>query len=318
MKNRTNVVVISLLTCWWAATMFMVYRDTHKLTQSAPENCTVDLVVFSFDRPMQLYAFLESATHYLHDLGTISVIYRATNDRYKNAYQTVQTSFDHVAFIEQGANPRQDFKPLLMTTLERTPSKYIAFAVDDIIVKKEADLAACIKWLEQTGAFGFYLRLGTHLDYCYTRALAQPLPQLTQIADNVYTWTFKDAVFDWAQATTVDMAILRKKDIVDTWQAMAFTNPNTLEASWDRASYRLKERTGLCFADSVIINIPLNLVQDTYSSRHMHQWDKEELLAKFEQGLKIDLAPLHHFKNNSAHYEFPLNLVERTAKTATA
>ena len=42
-----------------------------------------DLVVFSKDRPLQLYAFLESVETYITDLETISVIYRVTSSAYE-------------------------------------------------------------------------------------------------------------------------------------------------------------------------------------------------------------------------------------------
>ena len=41
-----------------------------------------DLVIFSYNRPLQLYALLESITNYVTGLDKIMVIYRSSDARY--------------------------------------------------------------------------------------------------------------------------------------------------------------------------------------------------------------------------------------------
>jgi hypothetical protein len=73
-----------------------------------------DLVVFSYDRPMQLYAFLESTYMYLDNLGEIRVIYRASDERYEASYCIVKEDFPNVFYMKQGNSPQDDFKPLTL------------------------------------------------------------------------------------------------------------------------------------------------------------------------------------------------------------
>ena len=56
---------------------------------------SVDLVVFSYDRPLQLFAFLESTNQFVSGLGEISIIYRYSDENYEKAYQKV---FDYFEF----------------------------------------------------------------------------------------------------------------------------------------------------------------------------------------------------------------------------
>lgn len=311
MKCSVHSFGIGIFIVGWFFCMVSVYQTTHTKERHALKSDVVDIVVFSFDRPMQLYAFLESTYRYLDGLGEVTVIYRSSDNHYKEAYDQVQTTFPEVTFVAQGSAPKQDFKPLLMNVLDHVQSAYIAFAVDDIIVKKEANLSECIRLLEKTEAHGFYLRLGMHINYCYAWACPLQCPPLTFITDNVAMWKIKEGKRYWGYPSTVDMTIYRTDYIIRTFGSLVFTNPNTLESSWDRISGPLKKQNGLCFDESIVVNIPLNIVQDTCKNRYMHEWDKESLLKKFQEGFKIDIQPLYGIKNNSAHYEFPLSFIPR-------
>ncbi|EKD49039.1 MAG: hypothetical protein ACD_64C00023G0003, partial [uncultured bacterium] len=54
-----------------------------------PEQHSVDLVVFSCDRPLQLYALLESVQQYARGLAEQHVIYRATDLKFEKGYAIV-------------------------------------------------------------------------------------------------------------------------------------------------------------------------------------------------------------------------------------
>ena len=49
-----------------------------------------DLVIFSYDRPLQLYAFLESVQRYVTGLSKISVICRMSDGQYRQGYEIIQ------------------------------------------------------------------------------------------------------------------------------------------------------------------------------------------------------------------------------------
>ncbi len=94
---------------------------------------TADFIIFSYDRPMQLYALLESTTNFITGLNDIFVIYRTSDDNYEMGYQIIKEDFPHVHYIKQSDNPQADFKPLTLQAFQAGSADYIVFAVDDII-----------------------------------------------------------------------------------------------------------------------------------------------------------------------------------------
>lgn len=257
----------------------------------------VDIFVFSYDRPMQLYAFLESLYYHASHIHETSVMYRCSNQAYRNAYAKVFDAFPQARAIEQKAPPH-DFKPILMYEVFRpASSEYIAFAVDDMIVTGSIDFRECIEALEATNAYGFYLRLGQNIDDCFSSGHFEAPPSLTKVGDQIFSWQFKTGVGDWAYPNTVDMTIYRKADIEPHFQQASFWNPNLLE---DRFGVVNLELTGLCHETSRVVNIPLNIVSDTTATQHLGISAKN-LLDLFNVGWKIDIAPFAHYRNRSAH-----------------
>lgn len=271
---------------------------------------TVDLIIFSYDRPMQLYALLESIDLNLTGIESSTVIYRSSHDRFTQAYSSIEQQFPNVRFIKQGTQPAHDFKPLLLEAFRSGKSPYICFAVDDIIVKAKASLTECTQALAKTGAYGFFLRLGNHLTTCYSEDKIQPLPPFTTIANSMLSWTFKDGIHDWGFANTVDMTIYQKKNLIKNLVTMDYANPNKLEGIWARYAKGQRNNKGICFPESVVVNIPLNLVQNVCANRHMNAWSPDELLAKFNEGLKIDINDLFGIKNESCHLAYSLTFTK--------
>ncbi len=252
-----------------------------------------DVVIFSYNRPMQLYAFLESLYSHASSVGKASVIYRSTDENYESGYGLVISAFPQVKFIRQTAPPG-DFKPLVLEQVFSPESaEYIAFAVDDIIVKGKFDFNECIEALEHTHAYAFYLRLGLNLQ--------PPIPEAAKVSDKIYFWQFKKSQGDWAYPNTVDMALYRKKDLTAPFNEMAYDFPNPLESHW--TTYANLEQFGLCYETSKIVNIPLNVVNNSYTSHlNIHP---QELLNKFHEGFKIDISQFFEIDNKFCHEEIP-------------
>lgn len=269
----------------------------------------VDVVAFSYNRPLQLYALLESMQAYLKGMGVASVIYRASNEQFEQGYEQVKKDFPTFKFFKQdNQHAAEDFKSLVMKATFETPNEHIIFAVDDDVVKDFVDLRACTVALEKTKAYGFYLRMGEHITDCYMQRRSQKVPPLQSVGDGVYAWLFGQGDGDWAYPNSVDLTIYRKKDIKADFERIAMKNPNSLEGIWSgMARY---DRIGLCFNTAKIVNIPLNLVQNTYpTNRHMGLFTPEQLLEKFVAGLKIDVRPLFKIHNASPQMEYNPNFV---------
>ena len=274
----------------------------------------VDLIVFSYDRPMQLYAFLESVDKYMTGLGEISIIYRTSDNTYDAAYTEVKNRFKQVRFFQQGSLPKTDFKPLVLKAWE-TKQDYLVFSTDDIIVKSFVDLRECARALKQTNAYGFFLRLGKNIKKCYfTGDKVSPLPnyKLVELGSGAeaYIYKFSDAEgSDWRYPNNVDMTIYSKNKIKEFFVNNSYDGPNRCEGSWARQADLSQQ--GLFFDKSKIVNIPLNLVNEVCPNAHMHSYTVVELLKFFNQGLKIDINDLYELNNQAPHTHFQVKFIAR-------
>ena len=163
--------------------------------------------------------------------------------------------------------------------------------------------------MEKTRAYGFYLRFGKHIRYCYQTDQPQAVPNSIPLAQNIFAWDLKTGEMDWGFPNSVDMTLFRKSDLKEPFEKMKFKTPNSLEFIW-ASEYAPQKALGLYFEHSKIVNIPLNVVSRT-GNPHMNFSSPEDLLAKFNEGLKIDIEPLHRIENPSPHSEIIPEFVAR-------
>ncbi|MBS1986312.1 hypothetical protein JST99_00055 [Candidatus Dependentiae bacterium] len=276
---------------------------------------TADLIIFSYNRPLQLYALLESVHRFIDGLHEIRVLYRSDDQHYYQAYQEVQKSFPSVQFTLQGKNPQADFKPLLLRTINASSSDYLLFAVDDIIVKDTIVIGECIEALQDTDAYGFYFRLGTNISQGYPTGNV-PLPPLSPISASINSWCFSQGYDYWAYPNTLDMTLYRKGDILKQFAALPYYAPNSLEGNWHMRAADVMRRHGLCYTTSKIVNIPLNIVQKEWVTPNMNAYDASSLLQLFNDGYTLAIDDLHKIHNKSAHMDFAVRFIKRTLEQA--
>ncbi len=260
-----------------------------------------DFIIFSFNRPLQLYALLESTTKYISSINSIRVIYRSSDISFENAYDLVFSNFPEVKKYKQGNSDH--FKQLTLEALQESPSKYILFGVDDIIIKDNINLDVCLNAMEKHGCYGFYLRLGKNLSFCYPSQTIQKIPLLREEEEGFFSWQFDLSEGDWAYPHTVDMTVYRKADIINDFKQLNYNAPNPLECAWYTKNFRIMKRRGLCFELSKVVNIPMNRVQNEFLSRFMKGYSPEYLLSIYNEGKKIDISGFFKIRNMSAHME---------------
>lgn len=267
-----------------------------------------DLVAFSYNRPMQLYALLESIETHISGLEQKTIIYRVEGEEYNKAYNQVIQRFPSYKFIKQSSNPRADFKSLTMKATFDSPSKYVIFAVDDNIVKQPVNISECIQMLKDNNSYGFYLRSGKNITYNYSRKMHHGLPALRQVAPEVFQWKFSSGEGTWRYPNTVDMTIYKKDEIKRDFNRMSFVHPNSLEELWSRRAPFAK--SGLCFATSKIIGVPLNIVNPSQNP-HMNLFSVAQLLKKFNDGYKIDISGVETLVHDGPHVDYHPTFVMR-------
>ena len=166
----------------------------------------IDLIVFTFDRPLQFYALIKSIRSYITGVGNIYVIMRASSDEYVKAYSQIAGENPELIWLKQG-NTKKNFKVLLERALCISQAPYFMFTVDDSIVKDYVNLIECAEHLKAQQAYGFYLRLGTHLTRCHPKNCLQAVPPYKKINDQVILWHMRCGEHDWNYPGMLDMTI---------------------------------------------------------------------------------------------------------------
>ena len=291
-------IMLALGVCLMVSTSMKAHREHDYATE---------LVIFSYNRPLQLYALLESVQKKIRGLQAITVLYRA-DDAYAKGYELVKERFSSPTYVRQGTQPGKDFKKLLMEILRRSNASHVMFAVDDQIVTRDIDIADATQQLVAHDAYGFYLRLGENITSSYALREKQTLPPGEAIADDLYIWKLGNGGGCWNYPHTVDMTIYPRNRIIGTFESLAFQNPNSLEAIW--ASKKVHDKVGICFRSSAVVNLPLNLVNKS-KNRHENWLSPGQLLDKFIAGFKIDIDDVAAQENHAPHMGYIPKLIPR-------
>lgn len=267
----------------------------------------VDLLVFSYNRPLQLYAFLESSERFLEGLHRQYVIYRAANDHYEKGYAKVKEAFPNVIYLRQSVeNPSDDFGSVVKKTLfDRNVSsaRYITFAFDDFLIKESIDFREAVNLLKETGAHGFYFCLGNHLK-------VHPEKQKFLIQEGVFGWQFSTMEGEWRVPNSLKMTLYKKDEIEPDFINMKFHSPNILEALWNEGANL--SRIGLYYGKSKAVSLPLNIaMEDEGASEKVSKISTKQLLTYFDQGLKIDTSHLEEIENETIDVSLAPEFVRR-------
>lgn len=269
-----------------------------------------DLVVFSYNRPMQLYAFLKSVSLFMSNIHHTSVLYR-TDVEFAEAYEEIKSFFPKIEFVKQGFNPRQDFKPLLLQCFMKTDAQYILFAVDDDLVKEPVNLSECMEAMERSGAYCFFLRLGENITRHYNAddVRLTPPPSIEEQEGILKYYMNNGCYGDWRYCNNVDMTLYKKKDIYSFFVSGVYTSPNTLESEWARGQNL--HAHGLFFKRSKIFSLPINRVQTDFNNHYEGTFSASELLQMWQAGMEMDLAPYMYLDNSCAFVSLKPTFIPR-------
>lgn len=273
----------------------------------------VDVVVFSYNRPMQLFAFLESLAKRGKNYHAVNIIFRASGGSYLKGYEIVKEAFPEFNYIQQDMKKSkafEQFKPLVLKySCDSSKAKYVVFSTDDIVLTDEIDFNDGVLALKETGAHALFYRLGRNITQCYMQKFESGVPPLSPLKGNIFAWEYSTGKGDWAYPLSVDMTLYRKEDIKPELESIAFNHPTELEMYWCKMADPSK--IGLCYETSKIVNIPLNVVAEN-SNPHMNSYTPFQLLTAFlKEKKKFDINIAYHINNNSPHYEVELPVIDR-------
>lgn len=303
-------IVVLFFTFFYCTIQALPAISNNKFQNNKPG---VDLIIFTFDRPLQFDALIRSIKHYVKGIGTIYVLMRASSTEFTNAYQQIAAENPELIWLHQGESKKNNFKALLEHVLQKSQAEYLMFSVDDSIVKDYVDLLYCAEHIKKQQAYGFYLRLGTHLTQCHPKKCLQKVPQYKQVANDIILWNLRDGEYDWNYPGMLDMA-LYPAGIKQLFKKLKYTCPNSFETAWN--SYvGFNNYKGLCFEHSKIVTIPINRVQRYGYTPSMELYTPQELLALYTQNYVIDFKKLHKINNRAGHIDWEPEFTNRECQS---
>jgi hypothetical protein len=146
------------------------------------------------------------------------------------------------------------------------------------------------------------LRLHPYLTYCYPARVRMSPPNFD--SNLAFKWYGQQG--DYGYPMSLDAHLLRTNDILPLTRAISFTNPNSYESIL--SGYPLNRPKMICFEDSVIVNNPINKVQN-YNNNIHGDVTADFLNKKFLDDYIIDLEDFKGIKNISCHQEIEIKFI---------
>ena len=260
-------------------------------------------LVFSYNRPLQLDLLLNSLKRQCKDYDKmdIKVLYRA-DKKFKESYSRCSTENSGVLFIQEDNfqnNIYQMFKNY----------KYILFLTDDSIFVNNFSVISIVELLEQNKELlGFSLRLGRNLNYCYSLSKDQPIP-IHSLDKGIITWEWSKGESDWGYPLEVSSSIYRISTIEKIHYSCSYVNPRFLEwfMNMHRNMFQKNHPLMACFKNSAAFSNPINVVGNAENKKgSQEKYTVDNLLAVYEEGVRIDPDKFSHFFPKSVHQEVEL------------
>lgn len=263
------------------------------------------ILTFSKNRPAQLYSQLLSTRDHIHGDFKQVVIYTVKNDtydKYQNAYSWIKEQFPEVKFVRQ-----IDFKDDVINELRYSGAKYTMMATDDSIFIRNCHIKDCCKYDRN---YVMSLRLAPHLKVMHTAHNREMKnPEFTRV-DNKNCWIWLKGECEWYYPLTCDASIFETEELIELLQPCPFRTPNTLEMQLNGYLPRFIERYGLCYDESVYLNIPWNRV--SHEAINPHANINESFFQKmWDQGFRIKHENYYGMIPISCHQEVNLEFTPR-------
>jgi len=264
-------------------------------------------IIFSKDRACQLHLLLESLQ--INDpykvFDDVHVIYTNTSDEFDKGYDITAREFPDVEFHKQGL-----FKQDVMDLLHSCESKLMSFFVDDIILyRKIAFTEQDINDLfiaNDTSLACMSLRLGSNVRILYQQNRTMYQPTFSENG-GFYIWNRRTAPFleNYNYPMSVDGHIFRTEEMRKYAALVFFNNPNEFESNLTLEWAKIVPPLMACPIRSVIVNSPINRVQDQYRNKFgtVFSFSTKGLNDKYLDGKRIDLDSINPEKIVASHQE---------------
>lgn len=202
----------------------------------AYENKKAYLIIFIDSLASANPAHIKKTIEQLSNISGASIIFEDKGRKSLKHIQRLSVEFPQEMLIAY--DPKTTFlSALLDHSIQMTSDDYLIFASADQNLDQKIDASACIKELERTFAYGFYL----HLKYCdELKNLCAPL------TDSLIAWQPQYTHHIFPLPNALGIALYRKKDILNALQKMRYLSITEFMEQW--AHHPMPDRcVNLCY-----------------------------------------------------------------------
>lgn len=267
----------------------------------------INTIIFSKDRACQLELLLRSLKRNFVEWehANVSIVYKVSGEGTLDnpLYQGYMKCKElHPEFLYLPEEMCESFKDATLSGIN-PENPLTMFLVDDDVFKDRFSLLdpEFQKFAVDQDILTLSLRLYPGVDYCYPIARNVRVPVINE--DGTWKWNGEDG--DWGYPMSVDGNVFSTPLIRYIVENLPFKNPNTFESAMAVNTQVVASMPNMiCYKDnSKLLNVPANIVQNTFANRVGNLFSTEELNVRFLNGEKISLEPFMGMKNKAPHTE---------------
>lgn len=265
------------------------YPSLTALRQSDPCHYKGDVLIFSEDNPLHLYACLESLFLKVEDLNDVYVIYKSYDTEFGRAYLNLKNEFPAVQFLDVCDYPGNDFASLLNEALanKRYSSPFLLITDDQKVFDEKLKLHECIEKMEKTRANYFFV----------SASKKEERQKIIPIDSGIYAKQFGEE----RTSNSPFMCICLKDPLAEATRFHHVKDLAGFKSLWNR---QLSSREIALYYEETK-TIPLHY------EREIALAQKKEWGRKFIEGYKIDLPSLLCGGDEGKEGDYPLIKRER-------
>jgi len=267
-------------------------------------------IVVSKDRALQLYALLRSYEEFAENYAPLYIIYTASNDTHKKSYQDIKTLAAKINIPIYFIEEKNGFRATLLNVVMEINDRNIFFLVDDNIFIRKFDLSFAANLNTEEYILSF--RHSPHIRRSYTANQNQDPPKLAPYLDEggLFEFSWFEKGNEWSDPWSLDGQVLPTSEVKAIAIASSYIAPNTFESSLKSFNDFCRDRKGLCYFESKLINLPINRVQNECNNRSGNI-SVEYLLNQWNFGMMMDTSMLSKHTPISTHEEHPIAFKKR-------
>jgi len=270
----------------------------------------ITFIVLSYNRPCQLDAAISSMKKFFVNWQNhnIVVLYRSTNDKFKQGYELVKQRHNDLIYVEEN-----NFRINMDFILNTYKTDYLVMMCDDDIWKEPFNTEdhdfQFFDLNKDKGICCFSLRMHPRISKCYTAGNIDTHPPKQFLHENPYVWqwTNEELKGDWNYPNSVDCHIFVYDDMYNLLMRRDIVSVSHIEVIISQLAPRSMKPFMACSNKSAIFNIPLNAVQEICRNINMGI-TIDYLNEKYLEGYIIDIDNYVGFDNISPHQELPITL----------